>query len=297
MNYSLLRESRVVIHYDGRAYEFDALSNVSTNLDYQEYKVTRKTLHRKRNYSLSKVVAKNTSSISLAVNLTDNTLEKLFFDLLGFENYNGLYVLPMVPASLEPIYFDTYIITPSSILQIKNCFATAVDFTLEKAIPLLNIAAEGADCTPVTTYPTFGSIFQGNILDYSPLRVNVNNNEMPSVIGMGASFQQQCTWREQRTIHTIGTMYTNKKAYITDMNASASINFNYVNFSNSDTLINTEPEYAVPVRIFNSHLAINFPHSRITKRLSVTDVYSISYDVIPMESGTEPVTIQFFGEK
>lgn len=296
MRYSLLRESRVVIHYEGRAYEFDALSNVSAGIDYQEYKTTRKTLHKRRNYPLSKVVSKNPSDISLAVNLTDNQLEINFFRWLGLKEY-GTHIMYLPDVSeLTPVVFDMYIITKGSILRCKHCFVSAVDFTLEKAVPLLNIAIEGADVVEAYDYPDTGSLMQGNILTYSPLRVNINNNEMPALIGAGISFQQQCNWREQRTIHDIGKIYTHKTAIVSEMNASATINFNFANRFNRSTIIEDVPLYNIPVSLFNRHMSINFPNSKITKRLSVADVYSISFDVIPLEESEEPVTIQFFGE-
>lgn len=295
MNYSLLRESRVVIRYEGRAYEFDALSNVSANLDYQEYKSTRKTLHKKRNYPVSRTTAINTTDISLAVNLTDNLLEVNFFKWLGLETAGNFLFLPEV-SKLEPTYFDVYIISQGTILCGKTCYVSAVDFTLEKSVPLLNIAIEGAYLEEVHDYPTTGSLVQGNVLTYSPIRVNINNNELPAVMGAGLSFQQQCTWRDQRSLHNIGRMYSHKKAYTNEMNSSATINFNYVNTFSNNYVLNELPETDIPVSIFNSHLSIEFPHARITKRLSVADVYSIGYDVIPMENSDDPVRIQFLGE-
>lgn len=295
MNYSLLRESRVVVLYEGRTYEFDAHANVSAGIEYQEYKVNRKTLHKRRNYPYSKVTAKNPASISLALNLTDNRLETKFFEWLGMGKLSEIFYLPEV-SPLEPIFFEVYIITPGSILFTTSCFVSAIDFTLEKDVPLLNIAIEGANCQEVYNYPEPGSISQGNIVTFSPLRVNINNNEMPAVNGAGLSFQQQCEWREQRTIHDIGKIYTHKRAYVSEMNASATVNFNLVKHFSNAYVLNSEPEYDVPVTIFNKHICITFPNARITKRLSVADIYQISYDIIPMESSVDPVAIQFYGE-
>lgn len=295
MQYSLLRESRVVVIHDGRAYEFDALSNVSASIDYTEYKSNRKTLHKKRNYPLSKVTAKNTTSISLAVNLTDNLLEANFYRWLGLKEFGGFFYLPDSSDDLEPQYVEIYIISKGSIFNAKICYVSAVDFTLEKNVPLLNIAIESANCSEVNDYPLSASILQGNILTYSPLRIQVNNNEMPGVQGASVSLQQQCNWREQRTIHDLGTIYTHKKAIVSEMNASATINFNLVHRVFGG-LITEYPQYNVPVVIFNSHLAINFPSARITKRLTVSDIYTAAFDIIPMEYDGDPVTIKFFGE-
>lgn len=296
MNYSLLRESKVIVVKNGRAFEFDALADISATLDYEEYKTTRKTLHKKRSYPISKVVAKNVTDVSLAVNLTDNFLESYFFTWLGMQNFNGLLSLPFFVEKMEPEYFDIYIVSTSNIFYLQHCFISAIDFTIEKSIPLLNLAMQASDCTLVRDYPVVGSIMQGNVLGYSPLRVNINNNEMPSVIGAGISLQQQCTWREDRTIHDINTINTTKRAYITEMNASATINFYLVNRFNTTNIIDEEPMFNVPVTIFNKYINVTFPCARITKRLTVADVYTVAYDILPTEQGDDPVTIKFYGE-
>lgn len=296
MNYSFLRESRVVVMYQGRAFEFDALSDISATLDYEEYKTTRKTLHKRRNYPISRIVAKNPSNISLAVNITDNFLEKNFFRWLGMKEYNGLLYLPFFASNFEPEYVDIYIISAGIIFYIKSCFVSTIDFTLDKSLPLLNISIEGADCSIVGSSPLSSSNTQGNVLPYSPLRVIINNNEMPAVIGTGISFQQQCSWRNTRTIHNISTIYTNKTAIVNEMNVSATINFNLVNRFKPASLMDEIPIMEAPVTIFNQYINIDFPNCRITKRLNVADIYSVSYDLVPLESANDPVTIKFYGE-
>lgn len=294
MKYSLLRESRVLVVYEGRVFEFDALSSLSANLDYQEVKMNRKTIHKKSNYPYSRVVSKNPTSISLAVNLTDNCLEENFFKWLGMEKLGTLLYMPF-NSKIEPTYIDMYIITPdNSGLFIERCYVSFIDLTLEKSVPVLSISIEGANCKRIADYPSSGSLIQGNIVKTSPLWINVNNKDMPAVNGAGISFQQQCSWRDTRTLHDVGNMYYHKNAYINEMNASATLNFNLVENAFSST--NMDPEYYIPVSIYTKYLEINFPSSRIMKRLSVTDVYSLSMDIIPMEDSEDnPVTIKLFG--
>lgn len=295
MRYSLLRESRVLVVYEGRVFEFDALSSLSANLDYQEVKMNRKTIHKKSNYPYSRVVAKNPTSISLAVNLTDNCLEENFFKWLGMESLGSVLYMPF-NSKVEPTYVDMYIISPdNSGLYIQKCYISFVDLTLEKSVPTLSISIEGSNCVRVADYPSTGSIIQGNIVKTSPLWIRVNNKDMPGVNGAGISFQQQCSWRDTRTLHDIGTMYHHKNAYINEMNASATLNFNLVEHAFDS--MSSEPEYNIPVSIYTKYLEINFPCSRIMKRLSVADIYGLSMDIIPMEdSGDTPVTIQLFGD-
>lgn len=296
MHYSLLREAKIVIFYNGRAFDFDAHANIGASLDFEEYKNNRRTLHRKSNYPVSKITTQNPVSVSLAINLTNNLLETAFFDWLGMENSGIVWSLPYA-ARAEPIRVDAYIVNTNGVnLYVENCFVSAIDFTLEKQMPLLNIIMEGAKMTKVNDYPAFGSLSQGSVLPYSPLRVTVNDQDLPGALGASVSFQQQCSWRDQRSLHDINSIYTHKRAYVSEMNASATVNLYLTQRFKTDKLINIDTEYNVPLKIFNKFVAINFPSTRISKRLDVSDVYTIAYDIIPMEN-SENVHITFIGDE
>ncbi len=296
MHYSLLRETSVVRVDKGRAFNFDAHANVTAGLDYEEYKSNRRTLHKKSNYPVSRITTQNPVSVSLAINLTNNFLETAFFDWLGMDNEGSVvWSLPYV-AKAEPTKVDVYIVNTNGVnLFIETCFVSAIDFTLEKQMPLLNIIMEGAKLSKVNDFPTFGSLSQGSVLPYSPLRVTVNDQDLPGALGASISFQQQTSWRDQRSLHDVGSIYTHKRAYVSDMNVSATINLYLTQRFKTDKLINMEVEYNTPLRIFNKYVAVSFPSTRITKRLDVSDVYTIAYDVIPMED-SENVQISFIGE-
>ena len=121
MAYALLREARVVVFSKGRAYYFDALANVSTSLSYEEYKSNRRTIHYKTNYPTSRVTMQNPSTVSLAVNLTNNLLEANFFSWLGMEKQNSVFTLPYY-SKLEPEFVDVYIVNKDGLsIMVKNC--------------------------------------------------------------------------------------------------------------------------------------------------------------------------------
>lgn len=296
MSYSLLRETKVIVVYEGRVFDFDAHANVSAGLSYQEYKSNRRTLHRKTNYPTSRVTMQDPISISLAVNLTNNKLESAFLDWLGMENSGDIWSLPF-ESKAEPIMVEVFLINQSDAnLWVQNVYINAVDFTLEKSMPLLNINMEGAYIKVVNDFPQYGTLSQGEILPYSPLIVSMNSQELPAVMGASVSFQQQCSWREARTIHQIGDIYHYNRAYINEMNVSATINAYYIKRYSSDKLLSLEPEYDTPITIYNKYISVDFPSTRITKRLDVSDVYTIGLDIIPTEN-SEPVTIKLIGEE
>ncbi|MFP9170031.1 hypothetical protein ACLI2G_14700, partial [Enterococcus faecalis] len=84
MFYSLMRESKIVIEYDGRGYHFDALSNYDASTSFQEFKTLRRTIHNRTNYADSIINAQDPSSISLAINFSTTLIESNFFDWMGF---------------------------------------------------------------------------------------------------------------------------------------------------------------------------------------------------------------------
>ncbi|QXN67519.1 minor tail protein [Klebsiella phage vB_Kpn_3] len=109
------------------------------------------------------------------------------------------------------------------------------------------------------------------------------------------SFQQQCSWREDKSVFDINKIYNNKRAYVNEMNASATIAFYYIKRFAGDMVYNIEPETDIPLTIRNKHISIDFPSARITKRLQFSDVYRVEWDVIPT-ADSDPVRIDFFGE-
>ncbi len=72
----------------------------------------------------------------------------------------------------------------------------------------------------VSTFRDGYTITQGEVLPYSAPAVYTNSSPLPALISASMSFQQQCSWREDRSIFDINKIYTNKRAYVNEMNAS-----------------------------------------------------------------------------
>lgn len=296
MFYSLMRESKIVIEYDGRGYHFDALSNYDVRTSYEEFKTLRRTVHRRTNYADSIINAQTPSSISLAVNFSNTLTEANFFEWLGFDRKGNTFLLPLYSNNIEPIMFNIYIVNKdNNCVYFENCYVSTIDFSLDKNIPILNIGIESGKFSEVSTYREAASIIQGEVMSYSPVIASTNGSILPGLISASLSFQQQCSWREDKSVFDINKIYNNKRAYVTEMNASATISLYYLKRFAGDMVYNIEPETDVPLMIRNNNISIDFPSARITKRLNFSDVYKVEWDIIPTAS-SDPVRIDFFGE-
>lgn len=296
MFYSLMRESKIVIEYDGRGYHFDALSNYDVRTSYEEFKTLRRTVHRRTNYADSIINAQTPSSISLAVNFSNTLTEANFFEWLGFDRKGNTFLLPLYSNNIEPTMFNIYIVNKdNNCVYFENCYVSTVDFSLDKNIPILNIGIESGKFSEVSTYREAASIIQGEVMSYSPVIVSTNGSILPGLISASLSFQQQCSWREDKNVFDINKIYNNKRAYVNEMNASATISLYYLKRFAGDMVYNIEPETDVPLNIRNNNISIDFPLARITKRLDFSDVYRVEWDIIPTAS-SDPVRIDFFGE-
>ncbi|MFP9170068.1 hypothetical protein ACLI2G_14885, partial [Enterococcus faecalis] len=205
--------------------------------------------------------------------------------------------LPRNTPNIEPIMFNMYIINHNnSCIYFENCYVSTVDFSLDKSIPILNVGIESGKFSEVSTFRDGYTITQGEVLPYSAPAVYTNSSPLPALISASMSFQQQCSWREDRNIFDINKIYTNKRAYVNEMNASATLAFYYVKRLVGDKFLNLDPETRTPLIIKNKYVSITFPLARISKRLNFSDLYQVEYDVIPT-ADSDPVEINFFGER
>ena len=291
-----MRESKVIVEYDGRAFHFDALSNYDIQTSYEEFKTLRRTVHRRTNYADSIINAQTPSSISLAINFSNTLTEANFFEWLGFDRKGNTFLLPLYSSNIEPIMFNIYIVNKdNNCVYFENCYVSTVDFSLDKNIPILNVGIESGKFSEVSTYREVASIIQGEVMSYSPVIASTNGSILPGLISASLSFQQQCSWREDKSVFDINKIYNNKRAYVNEMNASVPISLYYLKRFAGDMVYNIEPETDVPLNIRNNNISIDFPSARITKRLDFSDVYRVEWDIIPTAS-SDPVRIDFFGE-
>lgn len=300
MSYSFLRESRLIIEFEGRRYGFSALSTMNYDSTMNEFKVNRKTLHRKSNYPVSIVTGYNPVTLSLILNFTDNGLESMFFEWLGMLRNNNTLYLPFT-SSIEPVYITAYIQYESgAVFKLSPAFVTNVDFSLEKGVPELSIGIIASRLKQIRDTLPLPSLDQSEVSTVTPLLCSIDQVNLPSVRGSGLSFQQQCNWREDRSIHNIGTMQYPNRAVVDEMNFSANINMYKRELPDryeADFLKVDEPLYGSHIQIYNKKLLVDIPSARVTKRLTADELTSLSLDIIPMHDSTVPVSITFKNEE
>lgn len=297
MSYSFLRESKIIIEYQGRRYGFSALSTMNYDTTMAEYKVSRRTVHGKGNYPVSIVTGFNPVTLSLIVNFTENSLESMFFEWLGMKRDGNTLILPFF-SGLEPTYIKVYIQYQSgAIFELSPAYVANADFSLEKGIPELSVGIIATKVEQLRELLPSPAIDQTEVSPVSPLFCTLNGVNLPSVRGSGLSFQQQCSWREERSIYEIGNMQYSKRAVINEMNFSANINMYKRELPGSRIEENflkiDEPLYGSHIQIYTSKILVDIPSARVTKRLTADEALSLSLDIVPMHNSEAPVSITF----
>ncbi|QPB12131.1 hypothetical protein [Providencia phage PSTCR5] len=296
MSYSFLRESKIIIEHEGRRYAFSALSTMNYDTTMAEYKVNRRTVHGKSNYPVSIVTGFNPVTLSLIVNFSNNSLESMFFEWLGMGREGNTLYLPF-NSKLEPTYLKVYIQYQSgAIFELTPAYVSNADFSLEKGIPELSVGIIASNVTQLRELLPHPSLDQSEVSIPSPLFCTLNGIDLPSIRGSGLSFQQQCTWREEKSIYEIGQMSYPKKAVINEMNFSANINMYKREMHGkpeSNFLKIDEPLYGHHLQIYTNKILVDIPSARVTKRLTADETLSMSLDIIPMYNSPAPVSITF----
>lgn len=301
INYSFLRESLLIAEYNGRLYSFSALGNISFDTTMSEFKTNRKTVHGKSNYPVTRVTGFNPVSLSLILNFTDNFLETMFFEWLGMERVSDSTLILPFTCGIEPKYLTFYLVfKDGATYKFHNAFVENADFSIERAIPELSVSVKAGRAEQIRSPIGTPSIDQGEVNRISPLVCEVDGQVVPSVMGAGLSFQQQCSWRNNRSVHDTGSMYSETRAVIGEMNFSANISMykreTPEDYSRRFLDIN-EASHGSYVKIFNRNIIVDIPNARIAKRLQSDDVMRMGLDIIPMHNSTDPVSITFLREE
>ncbi len=296
MRYSLERQGRVIVVYQGVAMEFDAIASFTVEAQLREYRANRRTLHKKSNYSEAVVTGMEPVTLSLTTNFTDNNLEKVFFLLMGMQEVeHNLLILPETSA-VEPIYIEVYISYPNNEnYRITRAFVSVADFIMDRSVPLLHVGIEAGLIEQVRDVPLVYSKTQGQVRPVLPTFARINYQSMVGVTGATMSFQQQCSWREQRSVFDIGKISHNSRAYIQETNYSATLNTYKRGVKagySSEFYDDFKPITNARVELSNGATEIVIPSAHIVKRLTTGEVNQIALDIMPTFSGS-PVSIQF----
>lgn len=297
MNRQLLRDSKVVINFEERAYVLSALSQISGGTSIGEVSQKRKTLFSNTPKQHSTTARVNPSTVSLQLNVTDTATEQLFFRLVGLEvsdDTNRLYL----PNSVSPNtqVFSMYIINSGgSVVRSDNNFVESIDFTLARTgFLVLNISISSAKLETVSNSPsTTTGLNQGAIRVPTPVSFLLDNELVSNMTSASISLQQSAEWTDTKSLfNTFGReeeVYSNSKATTSDITLSATIQANYLN-KTEDIGKATNKNIVLE----KSGIVLSIDNARIVSNLDIQSIYKNRLDVsISEDTG---ITYFYFGE-
>jgi hypothetical protein len=277
MAHTFLRECTILLYFKGRGYRFDAFSNFQFSQTYSTTTTLRKTLHSKNSKPVSITSERNPASFSIEVLATNSYTEGVFYEIVGLDR-QGLtnkYVLP-TELPISPHFCELYVVNSENSFKVSKAIIQSVDVTFSIDQPLtFNVTFTAADIDRAHSLPlASGLAEQGDPLGVSPTQLLIDNSIHNNVITVGTSFQQGTEWRDDRTLHTIGSIYSPSKATITDFAVSSTITTTLNNENNTSDL-----PFASNIKIQKAGLLFSIDNARIIKRFTPGQVFQEDFDV------------------
>lgn len=276
MSYTLLRDCSVLIAYKGTGYQFDALSELSFGQTLARTTNTRKTLHSKRAKANTIIPSKNAANISMDVVCTDTFIESIFFDMLGME-YKGHYKYRYQNTNeVTPRTCEIYIVSKYDVYKLAPAVLETLDLPLSiSSAGTISVSFTCGNMDLVQTVPLLAGLeLQGNPIPPTPIQFKYNNTLNNSIVNAGISFKQDVTWRNDRGLHDIGTLYHYSKPILNDTSVTATITTHLRNAKRQTH----EPEMAL-VELYQSGVYFLFKNALVTKRITTEDIFMEGYDV------------------
>lgn len=297
MKRQLLRNSKVVIEFDKRAYILSALSQISGGTSLAEVSQKRKTLFSNTPKQHSTTARINPSTISLQVNVTDTRIEQLFFELAGLvvDDENCRLVLPASIKTTTKL-FSMYVVNEDgSVIKSDNNFVEAIDLSMSKAsILTLNISISSAGLEALKFTPAFAEgMEQGQINKPTYVDFRLAGTTVPHITSASISLQQEAEWIDTKnlfnTFGDTGEIYTHKVAATSDIILSATVQTNYIDeLSEIGVVCNQD------VFLKESGLSFTIENARVVSNLDIQSIYKNRLDIsISEESGD---AYFYFGE-
>ena len=288
----LLRESTVVIDYNGRALELKALSSISGSSSLGQATDRRKTLfaNSPKQYNITNKV--NPTQINLSVPVTEGFPEALFLDLVGMSGETGSYVAP-VTISTQPKICGITLINSDSVMRADNCFVESVNVSLSKAsILTLDVVLSAATLIP--SEPQLRDISaqsQGSIVSPASLLLTVGSEDYPSLISATISIQQEAEWVDDKNLFSVNSseVYTHTKAQTNDLIISSTVVGNYLAY-NTKTNDATDED----ILICKGDFSFYINNARIVHNLDLQSIYQYRLDISYTELSGEAKF--YFGE-
>ena len=287
MSHSFLRESKLYIVYGGNKYRIYTTTAISFSQTFAEDSYPVKTLHdQSKMFEGSTITKANPASFSFTVPLTIEKDESIVIDLLSDLVNNE-----------QLKSFDMYVQTGSSVFKLENAVITSGNFAFNPREQfVVELEGQGTKLTRAgdESYSIPGSA-QSESSTRTPLMVypviSVDSLNMNSLISATLQIQNNIDWTPFETLQNslsvtnssnamFPTTYTlgNRIAsgavqqYQTDNNITQ-----FDDFSTSSNLTIKAVEVG-KASSDNGFFSINLNPIHYTARMSVSDVYTQSYD-------------------
>lgn len=291
MTYTLQKECTIVLIHRGIGYHFDALTQFDFNQTYNRSVGSRKTLHSKKANPYTFANSKNSATFSFGVLGTNSFIEGVLLELAGLTKLkNSVYeyrdILP-----ISPEFCDIFIVTKSGTLKVELAALQSLEVSLALSEPVtfeVSFSASNIYKVPGIDLSS-GLLEQGDPLKPTPIQYKIKNVLNNSVINAGISFQQTVDWRNDRSIHDIGKLYTPRVATLTDRSLGMNVN----------TYLNTkyptpESSYHTNLEIYKSGLCLSMRNALVTHRIAPADVFTEAQD-IAVTDNTKQIIVEYGG--
>lgn len=276
MAYSLIRECAILLVYNGVGYRFDALSDFDFSQTYSKSTNTRKTLHSRIAKQNTLVTSKNNPSFSMSVICTDTYIEGVFFDLLGMNKLATNSFQYQETDNIVPELCDIYVMTDYDTYKLSKAALQSLDIGLAlKNVSSFEVSFTASSLDRVRSFPlSAGILQQGEPMKPDPIQFRYNNDLYNSIVNAGLAFQQSITWREDRSLHDIGKIYTRTKPILSGTNMTLNISTHL----KSTITHSPDPELA-EIELNKNFIYIKMNRVLVTKRITPEDIFLESYDV------------------
>jgi hypothetical protein len=286
MSYTLIRECAIILIYKGIGYRLDALSDFEFSQTFSRNSSLRKTLHSKIARPNTLANAKNAASFSMSVLATDTYVEGVFFEIAGWKPLGkNVYEYPET-LTRSPESCDIFIVGKNQLFKVSNAYIENVDVAMGVSSPLrFEVSFTASDISPVTTVPlTSGLQVQGDPLLPSPVQFMLNNTLINHIVNAGISSQQVVTWRNERGLHDIGSIYAPRSGILTEASLTASITTHL-----NKKIKTPDVPFLANVRLQQSGLLYDLRSVQLAKRVTPEDVFQESFDLALTESSNKLV--------
>lgn len=291
MSYTLIRECAVVLIYKGTGYRFDALSDFEFSQTFSRNSSLRKTLHSKVAKPNTLANAKNAASFSMSVLATDTYIEGVFFEIAGWKPLGrNVYEYPDI-LNISPESCEIYIVGKNETFKVSNAYIENVDVAMGLTNPLkFEVSFTASEIIPVTTLPlSSGLLTQGDPLVPGPIQFMLNNTLVNHIVNAGISAQQVISWRNERGLHTIGSIYVPKRGVLTEASLTASITTHL-----NKKIKTPDKPFLANVRLQQSGLLYDLRSVQLAKRITPEDVFQEAFDLALTEASNK-IVVEYGG--